>query len=243
MAKEVKIVKSSQLGIKGVSGASHVQIDIRRLQQVEKIAPIAAHIKEVNNIAPLTIDHLRINEIRNLEPIAISKFNVTHLPTVNLALRQMPTLDMNVRKLPPVSVGFYQDFCVPSDYTVRAQLFGVEFLRVNLNGTTHLKPGQQHRQEQSRNLNRSFPETAAGGNPAIPSKISEKSVKTYLSANHYRHRPLPRPHHTHTRRRQTTHHGPHGTTIVRLGHHHQRRHPESHQAIRKSSPSSISSGG
>jgi hypothetical protein len=142
--------------------------------RISEIAPAAIHIKEVNKIDPLIIDSLHVSEVKNIDPINIEHFNVTHLPTVNLSVRQIPAVDMNIRRLPPVSVGFHQDIHVPSNYTVRARLFGIEFFRMNMSGHTMLVPKDKVRRELSKTHEKSFPETAVAGNPAIPSKHTEK---------------------------------------------------------------------
>lgn len=182
MATDIKITKSSQIGIKGVSGKEHVHVD---LDNVRRIAPVAAHIKEVNHIDPISVDSLHVSEVKNIDPIRVDKFHVTHLPMVNLSLRQIPAVDMNVRRIPPVSLGTYQNFLVPSNYTIRAQLLGVEFLRVHVGGRTSLVPSERYRPEQAKVHHKSFPEVAAAGNPAIPSREEEKSSTTL--------RPFPHP--------------------------------------------------
>ena len=179
MTSKVKIISTSQIGLKGAPG-QNIDVDIEKvapleIAEVQKIAPISAHIKELNNIDPISVEFLRINEIKNLDPIKIEKFNVTSLPTVNVSLRQMPALDMNVRRLPPVSIGFHQNFHIPSNYTLRAKLFGIEFLRLNMKGETTLVPKERFRREQARTRNQSQPTTAVAGNPAIPSKCTEES--------------------------------------------------------------------
>lgn len=143
------------------------------IAKVAEIAPVAVHLKEVNHIDPLSIDSLNVSEVRNIDPIRIQEFNVTRLPTVNLSVRQLPPVDFNVRRMPPLSVGVSQDFSLPSNYTVRARLLGFEVLRVNVDGRTAILPEERARREQVRTHERSFPEVAAAGNPAIPSKAVE----------------------------------------------------------------------
>ena len=75
-------------------------IDPLVISEIQHIAPAAVHIKELNHIDPLNIDSLRVNEVRNLDPIRVEKFNVTNLPTVNLSLRQLPAVDLNVADSP-----------------------------------------------------------------------------------------------------------------------------------------------
>lgn len=180
---DVKIVDGSILTLKndsslGISGFPPLSIN-----QVQKIAPVAAHIKEVNNIDPISVEALHVSEVKNIEPISIDRFNITNLPLVNMSLRQIPPVDLNVRRLPPVSIGFHQNFSVPSNYTVRARLLGIEFFRVNLDGETMIIPREKHRQEQGRTANRSFPETAVAGNPAIPSIYRETDTQMTFPAS------------------------------------------------------------
>jgi hypothetical protein len=183
MATDVRITSDSKIGIKGVDGGDHVHVDINyidplRISQVQKIAPVAVHIKEVNHIDPISVEALNVSEVRNIDPIKVEKFSVTNLPMVNMSLRQLPPLDMNIRKLPPLSVGTHQDFHVPSDYTVSGRLLGIEFFRIRIDGCTNIIPRERFRQEQERVPGRSFPVPAAGGNKAIPSVCRETSVST-----------------------------------------------------------------
>jgi hypothetical protein len=83
---------------------------------------------------------------------------------------------MNVRRLPPVSVGLHQNIQIPSNYVVRMQLLGFEFLRVALSGQSQLIPHEKYRREQERTHERSFPQVAVAGNPAIPSHCREVAV-------------------------------------------------------------------
>jgi hypothetical protein len=171
--------------------------------RISEIAPAAVHIKELNNIDPITLEPLRVNEVRNIDPIIVEKFVVTHLPTVNLSVRQLPALDMHVKRLPPLSVGFHQNIHIPSDYTVRARFFGVEFFRVTMSGNTTLIPRDNTRREQSKTHEQSFPETATAGNPAIPSKHSEM---TSVRVSRVPHFPVQPPHHHHLQG-QSAYHG------------------------------------
>ncbi len=136
---------------------------------LRNVAPLAAHIKEINNIDPFTVDAFHVNEIKNIEPINIARFNVTDLPLMNMAVRQLPDVNFNVRKLPAVSVGTHQNFEIPSSYTLRAQLMGIEFLRLHLNGQTSVIPREKFRREKGKVDNRSYAVPATAGNPAIPS--------------------------------------------------------------------------
>jgi len=193
MAKGIEITDDSHIRITSDSvietrGTSAYPFYIRELQN---IAPIAAHIKELNHIDPITVDSLHVSEVRNIEPINISRFNVTNLPMVNMSLRKLPPVNLNIRELPAVSLGTHQVFEVPSDYLVRARLLGFEILRLSLRGRTEIAPRDRFRREQSRSENRSYPEVATAGNPAIPSKI-EKQGDTYTGVVHGHHH---HPHH------------------------------------------------
>lgn len=191
MADDIKIIRGSELAIKGHED-EHIHIDLDQIQnpvhihldQVQKIAPVAAHIKEVNHIDPISIDEMHISNIGNISPIRVEQFNVTNLPTVNLSVRQLPNVDMNIRRLPPVSVGVNQNFHIPSNYIVRAQFMGIEFLRVNLLGQTAILPKDKHRKEKVKVPNRSYPLPAAVRNPAIPSIHQEKSTVTHIPSTH-----------------------------------------------------------
>ncbi|MEI6669601.1 MAG: hypothetical protein WCP29_15745 [Acidobacteriota bacterium] len=144
--------------------------------RLEEIAPAAVHIKEVNHIDPVTVESLKIDKVSNLDPLRIEELNVTRLPMVNLALRQLPAVDMNIRRLPPVSIGLHQDVHIPSNFTVRARLFGVEFFRVNVDGHAMLIPRDRAHREQARTHDRSYAVPAAVGNPCIPVKRSVKAA-------------------------------------------------------------------
>jgi hypothetical protein len=172
------------------------------IEKIEKIAPTAVHIKELNHIDPLSVESLRIDEIRNLDPVSIERFNVTHLPTVNLSLSRLPALDLNIRRVPPVAIGVQQDFYLPSQYTVHAKLLGVEFLRLDIHGRTMVAPRDRRtmvaprdrsRREQSRTHERSFPDVAAIGNPAIPTKRIETCVEAVTRAAPCGHGPAAAP--------------------------------------------------
>lgn len=161
-----------------------------KITQVQKIAPVAVHLKEVNHIDPISIEDLHVSEVRNIEPINIEKFNVTNLPMVNVSLRQLPPVDMNVRRLPPVSIGTHQNFQVPSNYMVRARFLGIEFFRIHLDGCSMIIPKERFRREQAKTLNRSFPVPAAAGNPAIPSIRREIGAKTSHPVFHCYSQPM-----------------------------------------------------
>lgn len=180
MADDIKIVNGSQITVKGdkdhpfkidqVTGVERLRMEPLRIK-----TPIAAHIKEVNHIDPLSIEALNVSEVRNIEPLKVEKFNVTNLPMVNMSLRQLPQVDMNIKKIPPLSVGTHQDFHVPSNYTVSGRILGIEFFRVLLNGHTMILPKERYRREQEMSPEKSFATPAAAGNPAIPSLRSEVS--------------------------------------------------------------------
>ena len=115
--------------------------------------------------------------MRNLEPVKIERFDVTHLPTVNLSLGEVPALDLNLRRIPPFAVGLHQEFVLPSEYFIRARLLGLEFLRVHVTGRTLVHPHDQARREVSSSHERSYRDVAAVGNPAIPVTCEEKSAE------------------------------------------------------------------
>jgi hypothetical protein len=145
------------------------------IAEVQKIAPVAAHIKEVNHIDPINVESLFVSQVRNIDPIHVEQFNVTNLPLVNMSLRQLPPVELNVGRLPAVSIGTHQDFEIPSCYTIRARVLGLEVLRVQLAGSTRIAPVDRYRREQERATNRSYPTVATAGNPAIPSFIRPKN--------------------------------------------------------------------
>jgi len=200
MAKEIEIVDDSHLRIEP---GSHIQIDEGSIvetrgseghpfyiRELQNIAPIAVHIKELNHLDPITVESLHVSEVRNIEPISIERFNVTNLPMVNMSLQRLPPVNLNIRELPAVSLGTHQVFEVPSDYVVRARLLGFEVLRLHLRGRTEIAPRDRHRREQSRSENRSYPEVATAGNPAIPSRL-EKQGDSYTGvAHHHAHHGL-----------------------------------------------------
>jgi hypothetical protein len=150
------------------------------LQSVQNIAPVAVHLKELNHIDPISVESLVVSEVRNIEPLNIEKLNVTNLPQINMALRQLPPVELNIRDLPAVSIGLHQILEMPSNYQLRAQFLGFELFRINLSGRTRITPTERFRQEQQRADNRSFPKVATAGNPAIPSVQSVKNV-TYTA--------------------------------------------------------------
>ena len=168
-------------------------LTIKGIDKVKNIDPVAVHLKEVNHIDPLSIESLHVSEVKNIEPIEISKFNITNLPMVNVSLQKLPPIDFNVKTIPPVSVGTYQNFCILSNYILRARLLGIELVRLNLDGQTSIIPKDRARREQSRSDNRSFPVTSAAGNPAIPSNCESGNSESChpRSAPTYYHQTKP----------------------------------------------------
>lgn len=142
--------------------------------RIGQIAPAAVHIKELNHIDPISVESLRIDQIRNLDPVRVERFDVTHLPTVNISLSRLPSMDVNVRRIPPLAVTVQQEFCLPSQYTIHARLLGIEFLRFDIHGRTMITPKDRVAREQARSHERSFPEVAAAGNPGIPTRRTER---------------------------------------------------------------------
>ena len=199
MSKPIQITDGSSLAVTGANGDDpvHIEIDGKTVEitgskqgplyinALQNIAPIAAHIKEVNHIDPLSVESLFVSQVRNIEPLNIARFNVTNLPLVNLALRQIPAVDLNVRRLPAISVGLHQVFDLPSNYTVRARFLGFEVFRLQLSGGTRIEPRERFRREQERADNQSFPTVATAGNPAIPSiRMEKESTYTAPCAGH-----------------------------------------------------------
>jgi hypothetical protein len=158
--------------------------------RIAKIAPAAVHVKELNHIDPISIDSLRVDEVRNVEPVKIERFDVTHLPTVNLSLGEVPALDLNLRRIPPFAVGLHQELVLPSEYLIRARFLGLELLRLHVTGRTLLHPHDQARSEMSWSHERSYRDVAAVGNPAIPVTCREESAETVVHAR--QHRPAKR---------------------------------------------------
>lgn len=156
------------------------------IDDIKKIAPAAVHIKELNNIDPLTIESLRVDSVRNLEPLNVDSLNVTRLPMVNLSMARMPTMDLNIRRMPPLAIGLHQEFELPSNYTIHTRLLGFEILRFDIHGSSRMVPRERARREQSHNHERSFPDVVAVGNPAIPNRCRETCAETVV-------RPEPQP--------------------------------------------------
>jgi hypothetical protein len=154
-----------------------INIEDTRFTHALPTAPVAVHIKELNQIAPLLVDSLRVDHVRHIDPLRIERLDITHLPSVNIALSQLPTLDLNVRRVPPVAISLQQQLDMNSHYTMRARLFGLEVMSMEIQGKTKITPRDCARREQSRSHERSFPDVAAAGNPAIPSRAIETSVE------------------------------------------------------------------
>lgn len=169
---EIKKVKNiDPIRIQGVENGEPLHIEPLRIGQ---IAPAAVHIKELNHIDPISVESLRIDQIRNLDPVRVERFDVTHLPTVNISLSRLPSMDVNVRRIPPLAVTVQQEFCLPSQYTIHARLLGIEFLRFDIHGRTMITPKDRVAREQARSHERSFPDVAAAGNPGIPTRRTER---------------------------------------------------------------------
>lgn len=151
---------------------------IKKIERIEKIAPAAVHIKELNQIDPLTIESLRVDGVRNLEPLNVDRLNVTHMPMMNLSLARMPALDVNVGRMPPLAIGLHQEFDLPSNYTIHTRLLGFEIMRFDIHGASRLVPKARARREQSHQHQRSYPDVAAVGNPAIPNRCRETGAET-----------------------------------------------------------------
>jgi hypothetical protein len=193
---DIDVTSWPQLGIDQVTGIEPVRIDqvtgVEPLR-IAKIAPAAVHVKELNHVAPITIDSIRVDEVCNLEPVKVDHFDVTSLPTVNLSLGQAPALDLNLRRIPPLAVGLHQDFVMPSEYHIRARLLGFEFLRVQVTGRTVMHPRDQVPAEVSASHERSYREVAAVGNPAIPVTCREERAQTVVRRRPRRTVPRARP--------------------------------------------------
>ncbi|MPZ31646.1 MAG: hypothetical protein GEV13_11735 [Rhodospirillales bacterium] len=142
------------------------------------VRPLAVHLKELNQVAPLSVESLRVDHVRHVDPLQIDQLNITSLPTVNLTMSQLPALDINVRRVPPVAVALHQQFEMCSDYAMTARVLGLPLMRLSLSGRTTITPKDCARREQSRSHERSFPDVAALGNPAIPSRAIETCTET-----------------------------------------------------------------
>ena len=167
-----------------------VSIDIDKVSNIDElrlepldinpltIKPLAVHLKELNQVAPLSVESLRVDHVRHVDPLQIDQLNITSLPTVNLTMSHLPGLDINVRRVPPVAVALHQQFEMCSDYAMTARILGLPLMRLSLSGRTTITPKDCARREQSRSHERSFPDVAALGNPAIPSRAIETCTET-----------------------------------------------------------------
>ena len=158
------------------------------IADVQKIAPAAVHVKEVNQVAPLLVESLRVDHVRHVEPLRIDRLNVTHLPSVNMTVSRLPAVDLSVQRMPPVAVALQQRLDMTSHYMMRARILGITVMRMELQGRTRLVPVDCARREQARVHERSFPDVAAAGNPAIPSRAVETCAQVVTRAM-----PPPRP--------------------------------------------------
>ncbi|MGR4865693.1 hypothetical protein [Caulobacter sp. LARHSG274] len=142
------------------------------------VTPIAVHLKELNQVAPLSVESLRVDHVRHVDPLRIEQLNISSLPTVNLTMSQLPALDINVRRVPPVPISIQQQFEMTSDYAMVARVFGLPLMRLALSGRTTITPKDCARRERSKSHERSFPDVAAIGSPGIPSRAVETCVQT-----------------------------------------------------------------
>ncbi len=167
MATDIKLTSQSELKIKEVKNIDSVDIHVK---EVNKIDPVAVHLKEINHIDPISIDNMHISEVKNIEPLDIATFNITKLPMVNVSLQKLPPLDVNLRSLPPISVGTYQKFLIPSNYTLRARFLGIELFRLNLEGKTSILPKQSSPVHKYKDFNKSYSEAQPVSEPAVHCK-------------------------------------------------------------------------
>ena len=142
------------------------------------VTPIAVHLKELNQIAPLCVESLRVDHVRHIDPLLIEQLNITSLPTVNLTMSQLPALDVNVRRVPPIAVALHQQFEMCSDYSMTARVFGLPVMTLSINGRTTVTPKDCVRPEQSKSHERSFSDVAVLGSPGIPSRGTRTCVQT-----------------------------------------------------------------
>lgn len=162
---EVNITDFPALRISEVKG-----VEPLRISEVSHIAPTAIHVKELNHIDPISVESLCVDQVRNIDPVRVERFDVTHLPTVNITMSRMPTMDLNLRRMPPVAITLGQRLVLPSQYTMHATMFGVEVLRLSIHGKTTVEPCDPVPRERARTNSRSFPDVAAAGNPGIPAR-------------------------------------------------------------------------
>jgi len=176
-----------ELGLKTVT-LNPLTINPLTIAEVKKVAPVAVHVKELNQIAPLFVDH-----VRHIDPLRIDHLNITQLPSVNLSLSQLPPLQINVGHVPAIGIALQQQLEMNSCYTIRARVLGLDIMRMELQGKTKIVPQACARREQSHSHERSFPEVAAAGNPAIPSRTIKHTTQsvTRCAPQPRRHAPHP----------------------------------------------------
>jgi hypothetical protein len=153
-----------------------VPIDPLTIANVQKVAPLGVHIKELNQIAPIQVESLRVDHVRHVDPLRIEQLDITRLPTVNLTLSQLPGVDLTVRRVPPVAISLQQEFDLSSHYTLRASLLGLEFMQLQLQGKTKIVPRDCAPRTHSRVQERSFPDVVVY--PGIPGRLVETGVRT-----------------------------------------------------------------
>jgi hypothetical protein len=163
------------------------------IADIQHAAPIAVHLKELNQIAPLFVESLRVDHVRHIDPLRIDRLNITQFPSLNLALSSLPSLDINVRRVPPIAVALQQQLNLNSSYTMVARVLGFPLMRMEIAGTTQVTPRDCARREQSRSHERSFPEVAAAGNPAIPSRNIETCTRSVTRCAPAQQQALQRP--------------------------------------------------
>jgi hypothetical protein len=76
-----------------------------------------------------------------------------------------------------VAIALQQQLELTSSYTMRARLLGLDVMRMEIQGKTKVVPRDCARREQSRSHERSFPDVAAAGNPAIPTRAIETGTQ------------------------------------------------------------------
>ncbi|HUO97651.1 MAG TPA: hypothetical protein VMU01_03240 [Rhizomicrobium sp.] len=188
---------AADINIKEVQNIDPVTIaDIQKIApltiaDIQHAAPVAVHLKELNQIAPLFVESLRVDHVRHIDPLRIDRLDITQFPSLNLSLSQMPSLDIEVRRVPPVAIALQQQLDLNSLYTMTARVLGFPLMRMELTGTTTMTPRDCARREQSRSHERSFPDVAAAGNPAIPSRKIETCTRAVTRCAPPQH---PQPH-------------------------------------------------
>lgn len=163
------------LDIKSVSNIAPVTIET--VKQVEKIAPVAVHIKELNQVDPFTIESLRVDSVRHVDPLQVERLNITRMPVVNLSVSQVPSVDIGIRRMPPLAVGIDQSFDLPSQYLARVRLLGFEVLRAQITGCTRVVPRDRVPREQAHAPERSYPSVAPVGQRGIPVRREEVATE------------------------------------------------------------------